>query len=716
MAALLITALVLFPPAEDWTHYTSMSAVEDLLLRDGSVVCATSGGLLFVSLDGGEISPDSSYTYPGRLSHSRVSGLAEDGDGTLWVCLYGGGIDLFHPDGTFENFGLLDGLPPKLEVNAVVPDTSVYAATSEGLSVREAGYFQTYTTSSTGGGLPSNRVFSLLPVDAGMMVGTDAGAALLASGAFPGSASSWTGYPELEGTEIRDMALAGDTVWAAASSGLLALYIPDGVWQEVSGFPADGAYSVDFSGDTLAVGSRLAVHCRTASGWSGDSSFAGEALSAVELVDGAVLAGQYAVFSEDRSWGEGLALGWPGTEWSRYVPSGIPANDLESVSAVAGIVWAGTDDNGAGYLMAGEWTKVKSELSNGAQLFSVEAAPGAGYVAPYHHGLCWVDAGVSGPARVLCWTAEDGLINDQVVDMARAGSGDVWLAQVPFSEGEESGVAHISWTPGVEGSETWTQFTQLDGLPSGTVNSVDLPMEEDGKAWAGTSGGAALLDLGSGAVETVLGVADGLPAANVQRVACSPDGSVWLGTTAGLAVRGPQGSVEQVEEVSGAVEALCVDNLGGAWAATSDVLYRVAAEGTVEEINTFNSPLLSLHISSLDCDTEQGLVYVATTDHGLWRIELASGLQGDGSAPVLYPNPFLPSIHGSVRVAGLPDETTGMRVFDLSGSLVYESQPASRSQLGWDGTAATGPAASGTYMVLVEQGGSSWLLKLAVVR
>jgi len=164
------------------------------------------------------------------------------------------------------------------------------------------------------------------------------------------------------------------------------------------------------------------------------------------------------------------------------------------------------------------------------------------------------------------------------------------------------------------------------------------------------------------------------------------------------------------------VEALCLDNLGGAWVATSQSLYLLGAAGSVEEINTFNSPLLSLNISGLDCDTEQGLVYIATTDHGLWQVELSSGLQGDGSAPVLYPNPFLPADHGTVRVAGIPDETAQMRVFDLSGSLVYESEPVRRSLLGWDGSAGTGSAASGTYIVIVRQGGSSWLLKLALVR
>jgi ligand-binding sensor domain-containing protein len=717
MTAAMLALLAALGGSWEWSHYTSMTAVEDLLVEGGSVACATSGGLVFASLEAGAVSLDSTYAYPGRLSHSRVRGLARDSAGNLWACLYGGGIDVFLQGGGSEHIGLLEGLPPELEVNAVVPDTTVWAATTEGLAVRELGFFETYTPSSTGGGLPSARVLCLQPMAEGLLVGTDQGMALLESGGFPGSASSWTGFPETTGLEVRGMAADGDSVWAATSGSLLSLAVGDSSWTAVPGPSWDGVYSVDARGDTLAVGTRAAVHCRTAEGWSSDTAFLGKAVSAVEVLDGALLVGQYSLFSEDRSWGEGMFLGWPGEGWSQLSPPGIPANDLESVSAGYGSVWVGTDDNGAGYLTGGEWTRIRSELPSKSQLFSVLAQSGAGFAAPYHAGLCWVEMEDGAVADTVCWTAgEDGLINDQVVDMSQADEGSVWLAQVPFTESEQSGAVLLSWTPGEEGSETWTRFTQLEGLPSGTVNAVDrLPFDRR-RAWAGTGSGAALLDAESGDVEQVLSTADGLPSSDVRALACAADGTTWLGTTAGLARLLPGGTVEAVDAVSGSVASVCPDNRGGVWVATSSALYRIGPDDQVEEITPFNSPLLSLSISGLDCDTERGLLYVATTDHGLWEVDLGDGLQGDGSGPVLYPNPFLPDRDGALRVAGLSDLPTTLRVFDLSGSLVYESQPADRSELSWDGSAEAGPAASGTYMVLVEQQGSRWLRKLAVVR
>ena len=716
MAALLMALVFAFPGAESWTHYTHLGAVYDVAAWDSTIACATSGGVAFASLTSQGISWDSTYTYPGRLSHSRASDLSRDDSGNLWVGLYGGGIDLFMPDGSVERFGLLEGLPANLEINQVVPDTLVYAATTQGLSIRELGFFQTYTNSSTGGGLPSNRVLCLLPTADGLMVGTDQGASLLLGGAYPGTASSWTEYSETQGTEIRDLAAGTDTIWAASSSGLLRL-ASGGSWQQHPAYPGGAAYSVEASGDTLVVGGANAVYCRTGAGWSSDSSFPGEVISALLIEDGQLLAGQYAIFSDQRAWGEGLAVGWPTLQWRKSHPSGIPANDLESVSATSQAVWTGTDDNGAGVLMDGAWTIIRSVLPSQTQIFSVLSAQEGGYVAPYYFGLCWVEMDESGTGQTVCWTADEtDLINNQVVDMASPSPGMVWLAQVPFTESEQSGAVLLSWVPGLEGSEQWTQFQQLQGLPSGTVNSIDVPFGESGTAWAGTGAGAVKLSEAQGEAVEVLEVADGLPAAEVLRVACAPDGGVWFGTTGGLARLDPQGMVEQFGAVIGSVEALCLDNLGAAWASTSQALYRVDADGAVEEINTFNSPLLSLDITAMDCDTERGLLYIATSDHGLWEVELESGLQGDGSGPVLFPNPFLPEVDGVVRVAGLPDEATTFRVFDLSGSLVYESQPTSRSQLTWDGSTASGTAASGAYIVVVEQGAVSWLRKLALVR
>jgi len=717
MTATLLAVLAALGGTYEWTHYASMTAVEDLLVEDELVVCATSGGLVFATLSGDGLALDSTYAYPGRLSHSRVRGLARDAAGNLWVCLYGGGIDVFEQSGGSEHIGLLEGLPPDLQVNAVVPDTVVYAATTEGLAVRELGFFETYTPSSTGGGLPSSRILCLQQTPEGLLVGTDQGMAMLESGGFPGSSSSWTGYPETSGLEIRQIAVDGDSAWAATSGKLLSQAYGDSSWSAVAGPNWDGVYSVDAQGDTLAVGTRASVHCRTAAGWSSDSAFLGKAVSAVEVLDGALLIGQYSLFSDNRSWGEGMFLGWPDQGWSQLKPPGIPANDLESVSAGYGSVWVGTDDNGAGYLADGQWTRIRSELPSKSQLFAVDAQQGSGFAAPYYYGLCWVRMEEGAVADTVCWTAaDDGLINNQVVDISQAGEGSAWLAQVPFTEGEQSGAVFMSWTVGQEGSETWTAITQLEGLPSGTVNAIHrLPFDPD-RAWAGTGAGAALLHAETGDVEQVVSTADGLPSSDVRDLACDADGTVWIGTTAGLARLLPGGAVEPVEDVDGSVEAVCPDNRGGVWVATSTALYRIGCQDEVDELTTFNSPLLSISISALDCDTERGLLYVATRDHGLWEVDLGGGLQGDGAGPVLYPNPFLPDRDGVMRVAGLADLPTTIRVFDLSGALVYESQPADRSQVSWDGSAGAGSAASGTYMVLVDQQGSRWLRKLAVVR
>ena len=69
-------------------------------------------------------------------------------------------------------------------------------------------------------------------------------------------------------------------------------------------------------------------------------------------------------------------------------------------------------------------------------------------------------------------------------------------------------------------------------------------------------------------------------------------------------------------------------------------------------------------------------------------------------------------------VAGIPNMPTDIRIFDLNGSLVYESSASSRDDIIWDGVNMDNdPVASGVYLLQVEQDGSDFeQVKFALVR
>ncbi len=718
----LLLVLALLGRITEWEHHTSLSGVSALYLDGDIVAAATSGGVAFGTLSASGLEWDSTYAYPGELSHSDVRCLVPDGSGNLWMGTYGGGIDVLAPGGGMSHYGQLEGLPLSLRINAILPDSTVWVGTTEGLCSRELGYFEVWTGYSTGGGLPSDIVNALAVVDSGLVVGTESGIALLRAGSYPGSPSSWYAFPGASGLNVLDLAVFGDTAWAACTDGLY-LMPPGGIWSEEVDYPGEQPISLAHDGRSLVVGGKGDVSLLGPEGWSRHTQdLQGQMVRDVVCLGGdSLLLAQTGTFSEERANGNGVALGVPGSFESR-VPPGAPSNDLESVTVdERGDLWVGSDDHGAAVLSGGEWTGFVSELPRKFQVFVCRADYSGGvFLAPYNNGMVWVDwKGTPGrdDDELIYWTSgEGGMLNDQVTDARMDASGSLWIGQEPYwqTPSEPSGVSRLTWTPGDQGSASWSSVRTTDGLPSGFVRAVQ-PVTHS-TAWVGTEGGLALVDVSSSSVLRVLGSADGLPSSDIRSLALHPTGDVYVGTANGLALIESSGSVRDVPDVSGSVEALQVDNLSGLWIATSEALYRLMPDGGMEEYNELNSPLLSMELRAMAADPDAGRLHLVT-DHGLWSLVLPRGMSGELPTAQVFPNPFLPDRDGILRLAGLPDRPLTFRVFDLTGTLVYESESPDRDRFSWDGSDEGGePLSSGTYIVEIRQDGTGRLVKLALVR
>ncbi len=719
LALMMLSGAVL--PSQ-WQHWAHTGSVSDLVCTGSTVTCATSGGVLFGTITGGDLAWDSSWVYPGDISHSSVRCVEHSADGSLWVGTWGGGIDVRLPDGSMQHYGQLEGLPIDLEIGDILADSAVFAATSQGLSIMEMGYFQTWTGLNTGGALPDDFVNCLVSSDSGLLVGTADGLALLKPGMWPGDPASWTAFPEMNGISTRDMDLQADTVWAATDAGLYYL-APGQPWLRDAGFPGEGALCVSAHDGNIAVGSGWIVHIRYEGSWQGSAIWGGQLVKALDWAGGQqICAGMSNELSTQDDTGRGVGLGWT-YAWKVSTPPGIPANHLWSVTLDdGGSAWVTTDHAGAAVLADGAWTVFIDSLPNEHQVFAGAGdVEGAAFIAPYHFGLVWLDwGGTPGPADDLLieWTEEGGgLLNDQVVAIDIAPSGEVWLGQEPYfaTPTEPSGACRLSWVAGVPGSASWMSWTTADGLPSGMVNAV--AGLSDGSGWIGTDAGLVRVGPGQGMVSQVLGTSQGLPSEEVTELLAARSGRLYVGTANGLAVlEDGASSAGGISDVEGAVTALAEDHMGSVWAATGQALYRILHDGSIEEYNTLNSPMLSQIVHSISCDRDRGLLYLAT-DNGMWMIDLGNGLAGDGGGAVLFPNPFLPGAGDVLGLAGIPDAATWIEVFDLSGRLVYECASPDRDGISWDGEDEGGDgAASGIYVVRVTQDGYETVLKLALVR
>lgn len=731
MTLLMIFSVLLTGRISDWEHFTHLGGVSEILVEDTQFIGATSGGVIFGTLGADTVFWDSTWTCPGELSFSDARCLARDESGNLWIGTNGGGIDVQLSSGEFQHYGQLEGLPISLKITCIFPDTTIWVGTSEGLCSKDLGYFNVWTIFSTGGGLPSDIINCIAPVDSGLIVGTSNGIVMLRKDLYPGSSSSWLSFPSASEIGALDLLVADDTVWAASSAGLYFMTAGQD-WQIDETYPGNYPISLSYNEGELAVGGQGDVCIFDGSEWiRGTYGLAGQMIQDIcWLSTDSLMIAQVSGFSENRASGNGVAIGILDS-WYNTRPAGILSNDLLAVDIDSREdIWVTSNYRGAGVLSQYEWTEFRSQLPNKNQLFVCLADYSGGvFIASWHHGVTWLDWNGT-PQRdddvFIEWNTENsGLLNNQIRSASISSSGEVWFAQQPYwqSENEPSGVVRLSWTPGEETTSSWKTFEPSDGLPSGYVRDVALTSSSS-IAWMGTKLGLAEGNILTGQTLYSAGTSQGLPSADVQSIALSRNEDLYAGTTAGLAVlKSGEETFTNVGNISGNINMLCFDNLSCLWAWSSDLwggspegLYRIYPDGSVEEYNTLNSPLQSLNVRNIICDTDNGLLYIVT-DHGLWKLHLEQGMAGSIETATVYPNPFVPGAGEVLGIAGLPNTTLDFHLFDLRGELVYESLSQNRDMFSWDGHGNSGePVASGTYIVRISQDGESRFFKLAIVR
>ncbi len=698
-----------------WLHHPHFGGFNGMISEGNQLTVATGGGVLFCTVSDDGIAFDSTWTYGQRLGWDRVASLYPDSDGSMWIAYLGGGIEVFHPDGSVTRYGQLEGLPLNLMVNQVYPDTVIYAATTQGLSINSLGFFVTYNESGTGGGLPSSVVNCIAPVDSGLFVGTYSGLVLLQPDLPPAEPSSWRAVDLLAGKAVSAIAERNDSLWVIASDNV---YIcpPGASWTLLSSYPGARPSSILSGPSGISIGDQDTLYTFSGGTWTSVAgNFGGNLLTALAEIEGVgTVAGMTNAISEERLEGSGLAL-VSGSTVTRHTPPGGISNDIYSIGVnTLGYCWVGSHRSGVGYYYGNEWHRVQGFMPNNNQIFALGVRDYTVFAASYHSGVTWLDWDGQEVHDGITFTASDGLLNDQVTAISVWDDQIAWFAQEPYwaTPDEASGVCRLSWQPGLPETAVISTISSSGSLPGKFVRDVEAVSATS--AWAATSAGLAELSVGTG-VERVFRTSDGLPSDDVLSLAITRSGDVYAGTSTGLA-RVRNGALQVIDGVPGPVGSLCADNLGGVWAAVPGTLYRLSSEDELQAFNSYNTPLPEVDIRAMACDWGEGLLWLATS-HGVWEVSLGQGLYEGPYSPVLYPNPFRPGAGEVLGMAGLPDEPMDLSIFDLSGALLYRCSTTGRDDFAWDGRGTDGsPVPSGVYVLILEQQGVTDLFKFAVVR
>ena len=155
-----------------------------------------------------------------------------------------------------------------------------------------------------------------------------------------------------------------------------------------------------------------------------------------------------------------------------------------------------------------------------------------------------------------------------------------------------------------DGANAWTKV--VVGMPSDDIRAVAV--DADGTAWIATANGVALRRRNG----TVTTLAPALPSNDVRQILLGADGTAWFATAAGIVSRAPDGSIATISAglPSADVRAMALRPDGTLWAATAAGAVVRDPGGGINVIDA-NSGLPSLVMRDMAVDAD-GTVYLAT--------------------------------------------------------------------------------------------------------
>lgn len=363
----------------------------------------------------------------------------------------------------------------------------------------------------------------------------------------------------------------------------------------------DGRLFVGTDGDGMFVRDRDGI--RPLPGYPADT--ASHVRSLLALRDGRLLIGLR----------NGLLL------WDDGRCTQVPFGDTEpkAVSALAeghdGGWWVGTFLDGLYHILPDgrqeEYDEESNLIRNNVRCLLVD-----------DRGRLWVGTkfglNLFEDGRLKVFTIHQGMPNDNIWCAFQDREGNLWFGT--------DGAGALRYA-----GDRFTTFTIRDGLCSDLV--MNITQDAQGDLWLGTyDNGVCRMD-GMAMINTL----DGLPNNTVWSGLCGRDGTLWFGTSEGLA-RIERGVVRPLSrEASLArqrVLALHEDEAGNIWAGTREGLVRIGPDGQVKHHQAGpDGPGRSIRRIIDDGDgklllaTEQGL---CRYDHGAFtRWTIADGLSDD---------------------------------------------------------------------------------------
>ena len=502
------------------------------------------------------------YTAFDGLAGMLVEDIYQDREGFLWIATADGGVSRF--DGArFDNFGTAEGLPHP-NVMSVAEDEEgrlLFATLGGGLAAFDGEGFEVYTTEH---GLPSDELLGLQPLEDGSIrLLTRAGIARFAGGRCVESLTDLAGRPL---GPVYDLATdaAGTTWLATRERGVVNL----------EGEPMQGDRGTG----------REAMQWP----WKFALDAAGHLWIAFRYVGSEAVVGRYDPGRRRLD----LVKADPGVDTAAPVSHGTRHVRVDDRG------WLWMTRRGVLVFDGGGWRPFSPRLPEGRLAdarVTCEDREGNIWVGLWGGGLLFCD-----PLSLRLYTEEEGLPDQEVRCLGEDGEGRLWIG-----------------TPGGLARRENGRIRTLE--PGGPVSAL----AEDGRAiWSAGPDGLVFEWTGEEAREIAVGEADSDE--EVTCLAADGSGRVWAGTSHGRAGRIEAGRFTALAgRLPNPCSALLPAGDGALWigaGGSAPALYRLE-EGRLQALDGAGMETVS-EVSAL-CEYRNRL-WVGTTDHGLFAVDLAS--------------------------------------------------------------------------------------------
>ncbi|MCC6131913.1 MAG: hypothetical protein IT186_18485 [Acidobacteria bacterium] len=535
---------------DTWTTRQGLpqNSIESILqTRDGYLWFATQEGV--ARFDGVAFTVFDRATTP-ELRQNRLTALAEDTSGTLWIGSRGGGLTRLRA-GVFTAIDRERGLPSNIIRDIEPsPEGGVWVATDAGL-VRIVN--DTITRFSARDGLPGDDIRSVSRGRDSLWIATGTGACRLRGEKFESVDLSLAPSREVQvALEDRSGAL-----WLGTPEGLLRL--------------KDGRLTVFTQRDGLGSSDiRTLYQDRDGMLWVGTDSagaarFSKETFTRFTSADG-LLSDSVRCFGEDLEGSLWIGTGAGGL--TRLANASFtPITSREGLSARVtdviledrnGDVWIGTQNQGLNRYHKGQITvfTTKEGLPHNA-VRALHESPNGDLWIGTRGGLARLRDG-----RFTSFSTADGLPHDEVRAIAEDREKNLWAGT------QYGGIGRLK-------DGRFTTFSTADGLPSNTIR--DLYVDRNGTLWAGSLAGLSRLE--NGRFQAAF-PGQGLENDVIFVIHEEPDGTFWLGTNGSGLRRIKDGRVRSVTTKEGlfddTIAQLLDDGAGNFWISCYRGIFRVS--------------------------------------------------------------------------------------------------------------------------------------------